>query len=314
MPDFTQQCGETVTDVQAITDASAPFDRADADLILRTSDNVNFRVIKVLLAMGSPFFEDMFSLPQSASDTAADDGSEMKDGLSVVPVSETARTLEMLLLMCYPLGAVEQPVLDRIEDVNWLLDAAIKYSFGSVEKRLREALIAPQFLQDNAVGVFAVACRHKMISEAKAAARAALEKPIDEAPLGPEVDMLSGANLLRLLKYHKACIRSAREAIAIHQATNVAPSSARLGCENCDYMRSFEPVGGKTNTALAILESIPDTKEIEKASEKNWASLMRCTSCNWQTTYSAGLPALEIVRDLAASYSKTLEDAISVVS
>ncbi|KAI0255963.1 hypothetical protein BJV78DRAFT_1113987, partial [Lactifluus subvellereus] len=41
-----------------------PFDDADADIILRSSDQVNFHVYKVILSVASPFFKDMFSLPQ----------------------------------------------------------------------------------------------------------------------------------------------------------------------------------------------------------------------------------------------------------
>ncbi|KAF8273062.1 hypothetical protein EI94DRAFT_1564704 [Lactarius quietus] len=41
-----------------------PFDDADADIILRSSDQVDFHVYRVLLSKSSPFFKSIFSLPQ----------------------------------------------------------------------------------------------------------------------------------------------------------------------------------------------------------------------------------------------------------
>ncbi|OBZ74922.1 hypothetical protein A0H81_05181 [Grifola frondosa] len=47
--------------------ASSPFDRADADIILRSSDGVDFRAHKTLLALSSPLFDGMFNVPQPAT-------------------------------------------------------------------------------------------------------------------------------------------------------------------------------------------------------------------------------------------------------
>ena len=93
MADSNQEHTATTTDTP-ITYASSPFNDADADVILRSSDNVYFKVFKLLLSMGSPLFKDMFSLPQSAS--ASEDGtSETKGGLPVIQVSETAKILRI---------------------------------------------------------------------------------------------------------------------------------------------------------------------------------------------------------------------------
>ncbi|KAH9022443.1 hypothetical protein EDB84DRAFT_495727 [Lactarius hengduanensis] len=56
-----------------------PFAPTDANIIIRSSDKVNFRVHKSLLAMSSPFFRDLLSLPQPP------DG-ELVDGLPVDPI------------------------------------------------------------------------------------------------------------------------------------------------------------------------------------------------------------------------------------
>ena len=48
----------------SVRKAAFPFDEGDADATLRTSDNVEFGVHRVILSLASPIFKDMFSMPQ----------------------------------------------------------------------------------------------------------------------------------------------------------------------------------------------------------------------------------------------------------
>ncbi|KAH9989315.1 hypothetical protein BJV77DRAFT_687099 [Russula vinacea] len=50
--------------IYSATSSLEPFDVPDANIIIRSSDNVNFRVHKSLLVMTSSFFKDLLSLPQ----------------------------------------------------------------------------------------------------------------------------------------------------------------------------------------------------------------------------------------------------------
>ncbi|OJT03115.1 hypothetical protein TRAPUB_6303 [Trametes pubescens] len=52
------------TPAQQRRKASAPFDRDDADLILRSSDNIDFHVHRIILTLASPVFAGMFTTPQ----------------------------------------------------------------------------------------------------------------------------------------------------------------------------------------------------------------------------------------------------------
>jgi hypothetical protein len=71
----------------------------DASIILRSSDKANFRVHKSVLAMSSPFFKDLLSLPQPPDD-------ELVDGLHVVTLSEDAGLLNSLISLLYPIPPV----------------------------------------------------------------------------------------------------------------------------------------------------------------------------------------------------------------
>ena len=81
------------------TSSAAPLDHldvSDADVIIQSCDLVNFRVHKRTLAMSSPFFYDMFSLPQPQPSNE-----ELVDGLPIVRLSEDAEVLNGLITMLY---------------------------------------------------------------------------------------------------------------------------------------------------------------------------------------------------------------------
>ncbi|KAI6101550.1 hypothetical protein EV401DRAFT_792944 [Pisolithus croceorrhizus] len=61
--------------------APSPFDHVKADVILRSSDDIDFRVFKSFLSLASPFFETLFDLPQPSEEMNTD--VEIKDGLPV---------------------------------------------------------------------------------------------------------------------------------------------------------------------------------------------------------------------------------------
>jgi BTB/POZ domain len=75
--------------------AEAPFDDPQADLILRSSDEVHFRVLKGTLSIASPIFADMFGVPSPPS-------KKHYDEIQVVSVSEDSTALDVILRHIYP--------------------------------------------------------------------------------------------------------------------------------------------------------------------------------------------------------------------
>ena len=102
----------------------APFDDAEADVILRSSDGVDFRVHKLLLSLVSTFFRDMFSLPH-VGHGGPDDGDRVTGGAQtpVVEVEENADLVEKFLRWCDP-RCTPSPIA---EDVNALVMISAKY-------------------------------------------------------------------------------------------------------------------------------------------------------------------------------------------
>jgi hypothetical protein len=76
-----------------------PFCVPDANLLIRSSDLVDFRVHKSVLAMVSPIFRDTLSLPQPSD-------SEIVDGLPMIQISEDSELLNCLFSILYPVPIV----------------------------------------------------------------------------------------------------------------------------------------------------------------------------------------------------------------
>ena len=82
-------------------------DLSDANIVIRSSDFVNFKVHKHVLAVASPFFKDLLSLHQPPD-------SESVDGLPVVQLTEDSELLSTLVSMLYPLRPVIPNSYDKV--------------------------------------------------------------------------------------------------------------------------------------------------------------------------------------------------------
>ena len=140
------------------TYAATPFDHAKADVILRSSDNVDFRVFKLFLSLASPFFATLFDIPRY---TEVGD-QEVKDGLAVVHVTEDSKTLDALLRFCYPCTLADDPKMevlqnkqkkggkkkrekDVLQHAADILEAAEKYTLDLIQTKVCRAIAKPKF-------------------------------------------------------------------------------------------------------------------------------------------------------------------------
>jgi hypothetical protein len=89
------------TQIDSKTSPLEPFDVPGANLIIRSSDLVDFRVHTPVLAMASSVFTDLFSLPQPPSSD-----SESDDEFPVVKLSEDSELLHSLVSIIYPVPTV----------------------------------------------------------------------------------------------------------------------------------------------------------------------------------------------------------------
>jgi hypothetical protein len=173
--------------------ASPPFDNPDADLIVRSSDGVNFRVLKTILAEASPIFKTIFTLPRP-------DNNNDSAVIAVVDLSESSTVLDHLLRFCYPCAS---PRLNSLKEIVDVLLVARKYEIEALAEYVRLAIIP--FLDSDLVGVYAVACILDSEEMARRAARQALSIPRDVLFNADNsmLECISGAAYQSLLVYHR---------------------------------------------------------------------------------------------------------------
>lgn len=167
------------TSSAAVRLVAAPFNNqyGDADLILRSSQGLDFYVHKPILRIASEFFSTMLSLPQPSSsnvnselDANPDNGSADAGGstrLPVVAMSEDSRCLWDLLCLCYP-PAIARRRLKSVAEVSSPLAAAQKYQMAQVVGELTVQL--QSFCDSHPLEVFAEAFYRNLDEVAVAAA------------------------------------------------------------------------------------------------------------------------------------------------
>lgn len=144
-------------------------------MILHSSDNTDFKVFKLLLSPGSPFFETILYLPQPSEVHQMD----IKDGLPVIHVSESSRTLDPLLRSLYPYTIAEHPLsLLNSRDLVDLLGAARKYFLDYVAEVVCEAVFTSKSLKSESLRCFVVARWVELHEYCALAARYSLQEPL----------------------------------------------------------------------------------------------------------------------------------------
>ncbi|KAJ6626232.1 hypothetical protein B0H10DRAFT_1942069 [Mycena sp. CBHHK59/15] len=84
-----------------------PFDDPDADVILRSADNHDFRVYCLVLSLASPFFNAMFTLRQP----------DIHSEFPVIPMQESGLVLDRTLRFWYPSAEPTVETLDQLREV-----------------------------------------------------------------------------------------------------------------------------------------------------------------------------------------------------
>ena len=116
-------------------------DRFFADIVLRSSDGIDFFVSKLMLAFSSPIFRDMAKLAVPSPPTGESDQEVLtKDGLPVIIMDEsTAPVLDAVLRILYPDGGL--PALDDIDIALGVTLVAEKYEMTRVSTLSEQALL-----------------------------------------------------------------------------------------------------------------------------------------------------------------------------
>lgn len=222
----------TNTTGTSLTPENVSLDPPHADVMLQSSNLVNFRVNKVVISVSSPFFADMFSLPQPPD-------IEVIDGLPVVRLSEDAETLNSLLTMLYPIPSALPGSYDKALRV---LSVAQKYDMASVQSSIRFEIESWEHdlirTGIEAFRAFAISSSAKLFPEMDFSARHTLDFPMTLKYLSDELPLFEGWALRDLVRYRKRCRDRLVSTFDLFLDSNTQPSNNWVVC-TADSLKSY---------------------------------------------------------------------------
>lgn len=187
----------------------------DADIILRSCDHHEFRVLKLYLTKISSLLRELI---QSASSSHI---ANATSSLPSVQLSDSATTLSSLLTLIFPM----LPLLpSTLEHTMILLSAAQKYQMDPILSRIRTmiASLDPPFIRpETAFQVYSLAQMHGLRQEALQAARMTLTFPFTVEHLEDKLDAIPGIYLHELWKYYQSVRTHLTSDLAAFRTTNI---------------------------------------------------------------------------------------------
>ncbi|KAH9975839.1 hypothetical protein BGW80DRAFT_1250716 [Lactifluus volemus] len=202
--------------------AGPPFDDRAADLTLRTTDGVDFRVSKNILSFAS-----------QALANKANSGVR-----GVVDFAQDSESLDFALRHIYP---VPLPTHVTLSQVRLLAEFAKKFEVKALESLIARYLT--DALDDDPIGVYSIAITYGHNDIAANAARSSLKHSIFDL-LSSQLE-ITGESYKDIIKYHAEC-GAAASAVAFERKwfppwdqwgrliwTSNSDGSSNIRCPNC---------------------------------------------------------------------------------
>ncbi|KZO95273.1 hypothetical protein CALVIDRAFT_565043 [Calocera viscosa TUFC12733] len=231
----------------AVTEAAFEVPEAffdpSADVLLKSSDDVLFKVHKALLTIGSTYFKAAFHHQQAGPDDL---------GSTANPVfwPECASTVTALLYRLYP---IVKPDIDNVDDLIALTTAAVKWGMPAVLVDLQALLLKPRFLDSRPLAIYKVACRLNLIDMKRCSARRLVElyDPFDAA-LRPDAAELSALDFIALYELRQKRIAYTLQLLQSHVYF--------YSQHRCQVVISHEVLRSRLskNPSASIFATIPD--------------------------------------------------------
>jgi len=154
------ETGTAATEPAATVRLSTVFCADDADVVIRAAGTLDFRVHKCILSLVSPIFKDMFTIPQPPTDTPG--------VLPHVDVEDSPNAWENILRTIYPMP---HPPVNNLDDLESLLLTAKKYEMEFVINLHQQSFRNRNFIQEDPLRLYAIACAGGFEDQAKYVAR-----------------------------------------------------------------------------------------------------------------------------------------------
>ena len=260
--------------------ANLLFDHPGADIILRSQDSYHFRVSKIYTTNGSPILGELIR-------KVLDSPGDANPGASfpVVRLPESGKILHCLLTFIFPVT----PLLPSTpEEVMELLSVAQKYQMGTALTHIRGSIGLQNSLPmrlEPALHIYALAQKYGLRPEALQTAQAIfLKQSITIEDFENKLDIMPGASLYELLKYHEKF-----RAILASDLKEFTASGARgtFSGLNCSELGSSQiPIW-----LDQYIESIGKNPSLFDSSELNTAMVHHLQVANKECCKCASIPS-----------------------
>ncbi|KAJ7167309.1 hypothetical protein C8R43DRAFT_984819 [Mycena crocata] len=172
------------------------------DIILRSSDSVDFHCHKAILAHASPFFSDMFGAASGNEDIH-------KNGTVVIPLVEPSSVLYGLLPRVYPAHTSRPFSLTDPADLNDILavhEAANKYQMVRTQGLIEDMLLNSPLLDAHPHRFFAIGSIRNINPLVRKAALCTLRDTANPViPFIPEFEAITGNRAIELVNFLHRC-------------------------------------------------------------------------------------------------------------
>ena len=220
------------------------FDYPEADVVLRSSDSHEFRVLKLYIIHSSPILGEKLLLPPSprpepsASAISVESSIEgtVANAPCIIQLPIEGAIIFSLLTYIFPVP----PVLpSSVETIMELLSVAQMYKMDAVLTRIRTHIAQqePPFVrEETAFLIYSLAQKHCLRAEALQAARCTLSflsLTIEDLAEEHKLDVMPGSFLHELWKYHKRVRSNLTSDIEEFRQSNALTI---LGDSSCDSL------------------------------------------------------------------------------
>lgn len=282
------------------------FDYPEADVVLRSRNSHEFRVLKLYIVDSSPILREMLlpstnpqPEPNASASSAIPIESNIEGTVANMPPSSHDRSWRLviqlpiegailfsLLTFIFPVP----PVLpSSVEKIMELLAATQVYKMDVVRTRIRTQIAQqePPFIrEETAFIIYSLAQRHCLHTEALQAARCTLNflsLTIEDLAEEHKLDMMPGKFLYELWKYHKRVRLNLTSDLEDFRQSNALTI---LGDSSCDSIIDGLPTwlyGYISRIGIRRVPAIPDLSDFytELAEHiQSRSSNDGCTSCS----------------------------------
>ena len=273
------------------------FDDPDADIVLRSCDHREFRVLKLYVIKASPVLRAAIQSALSSPTASTTPG----PSLPSIQLSDSGATLSSLLSFILPMPSV---LPSTIEETMLLLSAAQKYRMTFILGYIRAVIASqdPPFIrQETALQIYSLAQTHGLRYEAHRAARATLALSFTLEDLEDHLGVASLVDLHELWKFHHRVRTYLADDLTTFKTTGV-PSE--MTDQPCSY--------GTLNWLGEYVDSIAKSPVLFDITEFHMC-LLRHTRASYHRCECANIPS-RALRAFWMALTDVVHDCMTRVS